>query len=136
MKSEFIEIGKLIKAARMGRQLSQLELAKRMKLSPASINQFEKGVSKPQLVDAFRLEMILEIKDERISQLVIGADYRNATGEDLRPFNDLSLKHRSGTEKVATSSVQSVEIEGEINGKVIRVPVKLPKDVYLKLEFQ
>lgn len=141
MKNEYLDIGKLIKIARMNRQLSQLELSKKMNLSPASINQFEKGVSKPQLVDAFRLEKLLGLEGGPISRLVIAEEYRQATGHTLPT-------HGGGIEEVEARSVHSEEDEEKIEGmnkvkrwervmgEVIRVPVKLPKDIYLKFEFE
>ncbi len=99
-------------------ELSQTDLAEKLSLTASLINKWERGGVKPQLVDAFRLEVILEIKDERISQLVIAAAYMEATG-----FSKTFPTHGGGIEKVAGgSSVQSNIIEiGEIGGKRIRL---------------
>ncbi len=139
----YIEIGKRIREARMRRDITQRQLAEKMEFTSSLLNQFEKGKKKPSLVDAFRMEVILEVRDESISQLVIGADYRAATG-----FDKHFPTHGGGIEEVAPRSVQSDELNPKIAklnkithsgerilGEVISVPVKLPKEIYLKLEF-
>lgn len=122
MKSEYEEIGKRIKQARMSAGLSQKELIKKLGRSPSLISSWENGLMKPELVDAFRLEAILEVKDERISQLIIAVDYMEATG-----FSKTFPKHGGGTESVGASSVQSgkvIEI-GEIGGKKVKLRLEL-----------
>lgn len=134
----YAELGKLVKQVRIKAELNQQDLAKRLGVSYATVSNAEAGIRRLTLEQAFRLEKKLAVEDGRISNWIIRDDYYQATGTR----NWLGFGFGSGTSSLNTgvdgkpNQVAGVELEGKIDGKVIRVPVKLPKNLYLKLEFE
>lgn len=137
MSTEFILLGNMIKAARMGKQLSQLDLARKLDRSPSLINNFEKGERRPTLQDAFKIEYLLEMKDAPISSYIIAEDYKAATGLERRQEirEEQILTGEEVAEKIEALNTLREE-KPRVMGQIISVPVKLPKDIYLKLEFE
>ncbi len=138
----------------MKAELSQKGLAEIMEFKPPMINYFEKGSRRPTLLDAFKMESLMDIKDGVISNWIIADDFFRATGQK-RPEQEQSKPKISGETKPLNTGVQGEEVAapkvGESNqkayslnngverrkimGEIIPIKVKLPQDIYFKLEF-
>ncbi len=133
MEKKYLELGAIIKNARLEKKLSQADLARKLNRSRALLNHFEKGNEKPGLVDAFKLELILGLESKPLSGFIIREAYREAGGEPSakiggeNPASGISLKTAFRSEK-SEGEVTSVPI-------VIEVPVKLP-EIILKLKLE
>lgn len=130
----YAELGKLIKQVRIKAELNQQDLAKRLGVSYATVSNAEAGIRRLTLEQAFRLEKELAVEDGRISNWIIRDDYYRATGSRVWVGSGTSSLNTGVDGK--PNQVAGVELEGKIDGEVIRVPVKLPKNLYLKLEFE
>ncbi len=117
-----MQLGRIIAEERENCGLSQRSLAKKLNITHGSISQWESGYSTPSLIDAFRLENILMIKDGAISKKVIDEAYFLATGQ----------KRVEAQESSKTISIQP--IAGASMDKVIPISANLLKGFYLKVE--
>ncbi len=118
-----------IRNMRMDQRLSQKDLADKLECSPALLNQIEKG-QKPVTLDmAFRIEIALNHVGREISSVVIQTIYAEAGGQPVAQKAEEVSPEIQSTNKL-------VDRRERIMGEVISVPVKLPKDIYLKLEWE
>lgn len=90
MKNLEIEIGKRIKAKREALKLSQKSLSEKVGISPAAINQFEKGEKKPSTQVLFKIADVLETTTDT---LLSGIEEKDAYVA-FRGFSKLSANDK------------------------------------------
>lgn len=126
------EIADKVRIMRISNQISQKDLADKLSCSPALINQIEKG-QKPLTLDmAFRIEITLGHTAKELSSAIIQAIFEEAGGKEtpIKPLSPEQVHHKiESLNKIA-------EEHPRIQGEIISVPVKLPRDIYLKLQFE
>jgi len=120
MTTELKDVSKKIKSARMAQGLSKVELAKKMGCNNSYLTQIESGKI-PSLEFAFRLENVLGMKEREISQAIIASDFQKAA---------------DGFPTVVPLKEAARPTTNEPDGQIISVPVNLPRNLYLKLEWK
>ena len=89
-------IGKRVRAKRSKEKISQKDLAKKVGITPAAINQFEKGEKKPSSIILREIALALGVSSDYLlgaseeEGLFIGDDVTTA----FRDFKELSNKDR------------------------------------------
>lgn len=66
-----LTFGKLLKAHRLGEELSQVEMAKMLKMSKQSLNDLEHGRKVPSIRRAIEIARKIQVMEELVVQLIL-----------------------------------------------------------------
>lgn len=114
-----------VKSLRLGMKWTQAQLASKVGCSGVYITKIENG-REPTLELAFKLENALKWHPRELSQWLIDEAYRKAGG----------LGEGPKVREIKVDSGSQVELRSEDGKVVIPVKVNLPREVYIKLDFQ